>query len=122
MVETIPRLDEIIPEEQDHRQASLAPKIRKAEGDLEWELPAVEIDRRVRAFTPWPGVTLPFGAVRVKVLRGRPEEGIGRPGEVLLIENGALVVAAGRGAYRLEEVQLAGRRPMAARMLVSADG
>jgi methionyl-tRNA formyltransferase len=73
MVETIAELERLEPREQDHAQATLAPKLSREDGELEWDLPAPEIDRRVRAFRPWPGVTLPWQGERVKVLRGRVE-------------------------------------------------
>ena len=58
---------------QDHRQATLAPRLRKQDGELDWSLSAEEIDRRVRALQPWPGVTLPTARGRVKVLSGHVE-------------------------------------------------
>ncbi|HEX6548708.1 MAG TPA: methionyl-tRNA formyltransferase [Candidatus Dormibacteraeota bacterium] len=121
LVETLARLDQVEPQAQDHEAATVAPKLARADGDLEWRLPAVEIDRRVRAFQPWPGVTLPVAGSRVKVLRGRPAPGSGEPGDVLEAGADGVVVAAGDGAYRLEEVQVPGRRPMPARSLLSGD-
>ena len=73
LVQSIANLDRLQPRDQDHARASLAPKLSRGDGELEWSLPAVEIDRRVRAFQPWPGVTLPYQGERVKVLRGRME-------------------------------------------------
>jgi methionyl-tRNA formyltransferase len=70
---TIADLDRLEAREQDHAQATLAPKLSRDDGVLDWDLPAAEIDRRVRAFQSWPGVTLPFQGQRVKVLRGRVE-------------------------------------------------
>jgi methionyl-tRNA formyltransferase len=61
---------------------------------------------------------MPFAGERVKVLRGRPVPGQGRPGEVLEVGDEGVVVAATEGAYRLEEVQVPGKRPEAARSLV----
>ena len=122
LVETLERLEEIEPREQDHSAATLAPRLKKEDGELAWELPAEDIDRRVRAFRPWPGVTLPWRGVRVKVLRGRPlPSAEGPPGEFLGVQHGGVLVAAGRGGYLLEEVQLPGRRPMAARLLTVRD-
>ena len=74
LVETIPRLEGIEPREQDHDQATFAPRLSRKDGELDWEMSPEEIDRRVRAFQPWPGVTLPdpFGQ-RMKVLSGRVE-------------------------------------------------
>jgi methionyl-tRNA formyltransferase len=73
LVKTVGRLDEITPVEQDHARATLAPRLRREDGELEWEVGAEEIDRRVRALQPWPGVTLPTSRGRVKVLSGHPE-------------------------------------------------
>jgi methionyl-tRNA formyltransferase len=119
LVETIARLDEIVPVEQDHAAATLAPKLAREDGELEWDLDARELDLRVRGLRPWPGVTLPFAGGRVKVLRGRPLDGRGSPGEVLRTGRDGVEVAAGRGSYLLEEVQPPGRRPTPAQALVA---
>jgi methionyl-tRNA formyltransferase len=120
LVETIVRLDEIAPVEQDHAAATLAPKLSREDGELDWDLDAEEIDRRVRGLQPWPGATLPLAdGRRVKVLRGRPLAGSGSPGQVLGTQRNGVEVAAGRGSYVLEEVQLPGRRPAPARALVA---
>jgi len=121
LVETLARLDQLEPVEQDHDAATIASKLHREDGELDWDMPAVEIDRRVRAFQPWPGVTLPFGGRRVKVLRGTQAPGQGRPGEVLEAGDEGVTVAAGAGAYRLEVVQVPGHRPMPARGMVVHD-
>jgi methionyl-tRNA formyltransferase len=121
LVDTLGRLDLIEPREQDHSAATLAPKLSREDGELSWDLDAAEIDRRVRAFQPWPGVTLPFQGDRVKVLRGHPGQGSGAAGEVLGSDAGGVEVAAGSGSYVLEEVQPPGKRPLPARILVAGD-
>jgi methionyl-tRNA formyltransferase len=120
LVDVLARLDDLLPVEQDHAAATQAPKLSREDGELDWGLPADEIDRRVRALQPWPGVTLPLGGNRVKVLRGRPLTGSGRPGEVLATGRGGVEVAAGHGSYLLQEVQPPGRRPMAPGALVTS--
>jgi methionyl-tRNA formyltransferase len=73
LVATLESLDEIKAVEQQHDRATLAPRLRKEDGELEWGIGAQEIDRRVRALQPWPGVTLPTKRGRVKVLSGHVE-------------------------------------------------
>jgi methionyl-tRNA formyltransferase len=73
LVYTLESLDEIKEVEQQHARATLAPRLRKEDGELEWGVGAQEIDRRVRALQPWPGVTLPTKRGRVKVLSGHVE-------------------------------------------------
>ena len=73
LVETLKNFDQVHAVAQDHEQATLAPKLTKSEGELEWSMGAIEIDRRVRALQPWPGATLPTSKGRVKVLRGHVE-------------------------------------------------
>jgi methionyl-tRNA formyltransferase len=73
LVDTVSRLEDITPREQDHSQATLARKLSKEEGELESNMDPREIDRRVRALQPWPGATLPTRRGRVKVLSGHVE-------------------------------------------------
>jgi methionyl-tRNA formyltransferase len=70
LVQTLENFDQAHAAEQDHAVASVAPKLRKDEGELEWAMGPSEIDRRVRALQPWPGATLPTAKGRVRVLRG----------------------------------------------------
>ena len=74
LVETLDRVDLLPAVEQEHARATAAPRLRKDDGELEWGVGAEEIDRRVRALQPWPGVTLPTARGRVKVLSGHVED------------------------------------------------
>jgi methionyl-tRNA formyltransferase len=89
-----------------------AKKIRPKEARLDWRKPAVEIDRKVRGLSPFPGAwfTIPSekGPVRVKALSSRLEAGGGAPGQVL---DDRLLVACGEGAVRLLRVQREGKGP-----------
>lgn len=98
------------PVPQDDRAATWAPKIDKADGEVAFSQGAAELDRRVRAMTPWPGgfVTLDSGVLKLREVR--PVAGAGAPGEVLSVR--PLVVACGEGAVELVEVQAAGRKPV----------
>ena len=73
LVEALAQLEDLRPAEQDHARATVAARLHREDGELDWGVPADEIDRRVRALQPWPGVTLPTSRGRVKVLRGHVE-------------------------------------------------
>lgn len=73
LVETLDHLDEVYAADQKHEMATTAPRLSREDGELEWGMGAHEIDRRVRALQPWPGVTLPTSRGRVKVLSGHVE-------------------------------------------------
>lgn len=109
------------PRPQPAEGVTYARKLTKDDGRLRWSDPAGALWRRVRALDPWPGAftTMREGGaspVLLRVWRARPVSGGGgSPGEVLRAEGDDLVVAAGEGALRLEEVQREGRRRLPAR-------
>ena len=90
-----------------------AHKIEKAESTIDWRQPAAEIERRLRAFDPFPGGVATLGGEAVKVWRAQIAPGQGAPGEVIAP---GPVVACGEGVLRLTELQRAGgkRGPAAA--------
>jgi methionyl-tRNA formyltransferase len=90
-----------------------AHKIEKAESSIDWTLPAAEIERRLRAFDPFPGGVATLAGEAVKVWRAELAAGEGVPGAVIAP---GPVVACGTGALRLTELQRAGgkRGPAAA--------
>ena len=101
---------------QNEAEATLAPKLSKADGRIDWALAATAIVNRVRAFNPWPCCIcgLPGPEARpLRVLRARTEPGQGlAPGTVLGDASAGPLVQAGTDAVRLIEVQPEGRRPM----------
>lgn len=96
-------------------EATLAPKIHKQDGEIDWTRPATAIYDNVRAFNPWPGCfcRLPDGTV-LRVFAVRREDGAGTPGTVIECDRQGPLVAAGSGAVRLVEVQPEGGRRMPA--------
>jgi methionyl-tRNA formyltransferase len=110
--------------EQDHAQASPAPKLTKEDGAIDWNLPAAAIHNRVRAFNPYPACyateMLPSGPGRVlRVHRSRPAPAHGgAPGE-LRAEGGEPFVGTGEGALQLLEVQWEGKPRISGRDLVN---
>ena len=90
---------------------SYAHKIDKAEATIDWAQPAVEVERRLRAFDPFPGASFHLDGEAVKLWRARLRPGLsGRPGEVLVVHAGQLTVACGAGALDLLQLQRPGGR------------
>jgi methionyl-tRNA formyltransferase len=93
----------------------LAPMIEKADGALDFTRPAVELERRVRAFTPWPGASTRLNGALLKVHQVRVRPGTGAPGTVLAVGPEGVEVACGEGSLVLEALQPEGKRVMSAR-------
>ena len=91
-----------------------AAKINKAESALDWRLPAIQLERQVRAFNPVPGASCCFDGNLLKVWRAELVAGVGLPGEILAVQRSGIVVACGEGALRLVELQKAGGKRLAA--------
>jgi methionyl-tRNA formyltransferase len=98
------------PVAQPEEGVTIAAKLTRADGRLDFTREATALDRQVRALTPWPGTFARFGGETLKVLAAAPAEGSGAAGAVL---DGAFTVACGTGALRLLRVQRAGRPAMA---------
>jgi len=90
-----------------------APILKREDGRLDFSRSASELERRIRAFDPWPGSFTAIGGRALKVHRARVESATGAPGEVLSIAP-VLEVACGRGSLVLLEVQPEGKRSMSA--------
>lgn len=97
--------------------ASYAHKIEKAEAAIDWLQPAAVIERRLRAFDPFPGAHFAWDDETVKLWRAEPAEGRAgaAPGSVLQLDDATLVVACGEGALALRELQRAGGRRLPVR-------
>ena len=107
---------ELVRSVQPQDGATYAHKIDKAEAAIDWTLPAELIERRIRAFDPFPGATAALDGETIKCWRADLERGQGAPGEVLAVGDTGVVVACGVGALRLTEMQRPGgkRLPAAA--------
>lgn len=105
----------LVPEPQDHDQATYAPMLDKRQGAVDWARSAAEVSCHIRGVDPWPGAFTALGETRLKLFRPTPVAGLGQPGEILGVDERGLIVACGQGAVAIAEVQAAGGRRMAAR-------
>jgi methionyl-tRNA formyltransferase len=118
LVETLPPYltGELSPQPQPAEGITYAEQLSKDDGWIDWSRPAVELDRQIRAFHPWPGAFTTLRGERLKLVRAVPLpgwRGDAPPGTVFALNGEAVVaVATGEGALCLDEVQLAGRRSM----------
>lgn len=103
---------------QSEAGATYAVKISKAEAAIDWRRPAVEIDRAIRAYDPFPVARIRIRGANLKIWRAQPttpsDPDGAEPGTILGVDRSGIVVACGAGAIRVEEVQKAGGRRLSA--------
>ena len=109
---------------QDEAQATITRKLERADGWADWSLSAAELERRRRAFTPWPGLTAHWQGKSLRLLDVAALDGAAwdfdlpaaAPGQVVALPTGEAPVAIGAspGLLALKRVQLEGRRATAA--------
>jgi methionyl-tRNA formyltransferase len=119
LLETLEKMKtgDIRPIPQDHSKATYAPPLKKEDGHIDWGKGAKDIDRQIRAFNPWPGAFTKWGDQLLKIFKGEVKEGgpAGKPGTVAWVGSDFVEVETGKGSFRIQEVQLEGRRRMTLR-------
>lgn len=97
-----------------------AAKLDKQEARLDWRLSALELDRRVRAFNPFPGALTSLAGQPIKIWRAQPvSSAAGEPGSILSADKSAVVVACGSGALSISELQKAGGKRLSAAQFIA---
>lgn len=117
LVEALPGwlAGEIEPQPQPEEGVTYAPRLSKRDGHIDWQQPALHIERMVRAYTPWPGTYTTFQGQRllVRIARALPDwKGSGEPGDVISLSDEQIAAVTGKGALQLLEIQQAGGSPM----------
>ncbi len=105
--ETAPRIA------QDNSIATYAPKLKRDNGRIDWTEHAEIIERKIRAYNPWPGAFMELTGRHLKIFSASIVDLNGKPGEILRSDN-EFIIAAGKSALLLREVQLEGKRRMSA--------
>ncbi|TGE76412.1 methionyl-tRNA formyltransferase [Pseudoalteromonas sp. KS88] len=115
LVETIAKLanGEITPQVQDDTLANYAKKLSKDEANIDWSMDALQIERNIRAFNPWPVCFTQMGENTVKIYQADVVEQQGTPGTILNSDKHDIVVACGTHALKITQLQPQGKKPMA---------
>lgn len=117
LINTIDRIESQKPQKQDHSQASYAPKLKKEDGKIDWGKDSLDIQRQVRAFTPWPSAYAFIREKRVKIHKGKKSEGravpSSSPGEILNIGKEGIETCCGqRSVFLIQRIQPENRKEM----------
>ncbi len=115
------------PEEQDDELSNYAAKISKSEAELNWHLDAQSLDRKIRAFNPFPICYTRFATSRVderiKIWRAQPDAAFGqnhKAGVIISADKTGILVACGQGSLRILELQMPGGKILAARDVLNS--
>jgi len=118
LMETLPELVEqkLVPERQDNSKAIYTEQISKKDGEMNWQISAVELERRVRAFHPWPGCYTYWQGKVLKILDAvaLPSGEYTGPGVVVPLSGETEIpvgISTGDGVLGLCWVQLEGKKP-----------
>jgi methionyl-tRNA formyltransferase len=118
LVETLAKIDSIVPQKQDPEQATYAPILKKEDGLIDWGRPAQEIHNRVRGLQPWPGAYTTFHGQTLRIWKSKPlarqHAGQKPGGRAEALAPQGLLITCADGLLELLEVQLEGRKRMSA--------
>lgn len=108
---------EVSPVKQDDSLSTYAPMLRKEMGEIDWSMPAAQIEQRMRGMLPWPGAytTLDGRTLKIWKAQVRPSDPAyagAAPGTVLYTDKKSICVAAGSGTLAILEVQAEGKKRM----------
>jgi methionyl-tRNA formyltransferase len=108
---------------QDSSLATYANKILKPEAEINWQLNARLLDRRIRAFNPFPVCFTMLGGERVKIWQARPASSVAvpeAPGTILRADSQGILVNCGDGQLSIERLQLPGGKPLTAQQMLNS--
>ena len=108
IVAALAGLPDLVPIPQPETGVSYAAKVDKSETRIDWTRPAIEVDRLIRALSPFPGAWCEIAGERVKLLGSKLADAQGTPGQVLH----DFTVACANGAVQITQAQRPGKRPM----------
>ncbi|WP_406665417.1 methionyl-tRNA formyltransferase [Gallaecimonas sp. GXIMD1310] len=119
---TLDRLTQLTAQPQDDSLANYAQKLSKEEARIDWQLGAAQLERCVRAFNPWPVSFFEHQQQAIKVWAASclPATSQARPGTIIASSKAGIDVATGDGVLRISQLQLPGKKAMAAADVLNA--
>lgn len=117
LLETLTTLTELKPQIQDDKHASYAKKLSKEEAKIDWELPAEQLERNIRAFNPWPVAFFTLSDSNIKVYSSHVVNNQNSDipaGQIVKSDKQGILVATGKDDLLLTRLQLPGKKPMSA--------
>lgn len=123
LLKTLDQFSEIHPEPQDNSAATYAHKITKEEARLDWTQSALELDRKIRAFIPWPVAFVQQGENAIRIWNAEVLEQqmkLQEPGTIVHTSSQGIDVATGEGILRIKSLQLPGGRQLSAADVLNA--
>lgn len=114
--------DSLQPQQQNDKHATYANKINKQELEIDWRMPAGEIERKLRAFYSANTMYSALGDMRIKIARAELADNAQQhpPGAIIEVQRDAIVVACGDAALRIVELQLPGGKMLSAQAILNA--
>lgn len=122
LIKVLDNIEQLTGEQQDEEQASYAKKLSKEEAEANWQLPAVQLERNIRAFYPWPVAWTQIAGEKVKLLKAHVIDSptTAPPGTVIRADKHGIVVATGEGQLCIEQLQIPGKKPGKAADVINA--
>ena len=120
LIETLPAYmdGKLTPQPQPEEGVTYAPMLKKENGLLDFNQPAVDLERRVRAMNPWPGAWFEWNGAMLKVHKAHVGQGKAGAGK-RWVEQDQPAVGAGGGVLILDEVQPPGKKPMSGKSFLA---
>ena len=111
----------LAPVAQDPGRVTYAEKVSKSESRMDWTRSAVTLERKIRAFNPWPMTNTRLGDMNLRILKASVHDPVqtGWPGEIIGVSAAGIVVQTGAGTLKLERVQKSGGKPVAVRDFIN---
>lgn len=121
LLRALDRHQDLIPETQDDQLSCYAKKLSKEEAVINWQHDAIDIDRHIRAFNPWPVCQSFIHDQKIRIWQATliQQQHESQPGEILAIDKQGITVAAAKDVLQLTHIQLPGKKVLSVADLIN---